>query len=349
MIRLRFPQGAQVALCAAMTRASLGWADPSPASSPAAPLVAPLVLQGERLRVEFERPGALYRGARFGRGGFVRQVTLDGRVRFCTVEPGQPLAEAGAGLCAEFGPDEPPDYARTPVGNWFSKPGVGWLRRPDAGPYGFWHTYETRAASVHVERVPDGLRFVTQPMPLNGVALRLVQRWTVSGNRLCVRSRLENQGTVEVRTREYRHNFLNFDGDGPLNFRALKLRASLPLGAPPPASPLQIERDGSQKAEESSLLWASAPTDQFFAPLFEAGATSTLERAWWQLQDARGQSVREEVRAPVANFQVWGTPRGSGAVSPELLVRLRVAPHSAQEWERDYLFEAPAKPKSHSS
>lgn len=68
-------------------------------------------LSSDRLKVEIALPGQEPNTTnRFDRAGFITQVTLDGRYKFCTREPDN-LAHpcsGGIGLCSEYQTDAPP-------------------------------------------------------------------------------------------------------------------------------------------------------------------------------------------------------------------------------------------------
>jgi hypothetical protein len=274
-----------------------------------------LQLNSERLRVEIARPDEI-RGARWNRGGFVTQVTLDDRHTFCGRESAG--GSDGVGLCGEFGITIPVGFDSARAGDWFPKPGIGLLRRRDDAPYDFMHPYEVKPFPLRVEESPRSLRFISEALPCRGYAFRLEQTISIEANYVHFAYDLENTGEEPIETHEYRHNFLNLDGDGP--GPKLSLHTSFAL----------VPRD-EQPAPAIPITWEAAPREAFMRRF--DGAPSS---AWWEMR-ASGISVRETVDAPLSALHLWGAP---DVVSPEAFVDVRVAPGQSQKWRRDYVFSS---------
>ena len=223
-----------------------------------------LHLESPRLQIEIAPP-QLVAGARWNRGAFVTQVTLDNRHTFCGREPTG--GSEGIGLCGEFGLFVPVGYDEARAGEWFPKLGVGLLHKTDGKPYDFTRPYLIESFEWQIESAPDALQFECPPLPCRGYAARLRHTLSVRENALVLDTELENVGERVLRTREYRHNFLSLDGEGPGPKLALETSFALvPLDAEPtPARPLRFDAvprptvDADVRGRAAGRMVASAP------------------------------------------------------------------------------------------
>lgn len=169
-------------------------------------------LKSNRLLVEIPYPGeGINRTTRFSRAAFIQQVTLDGRHRFCNLEPVRAYLprSGGAGLCSEIKANSLIEEAK--VGGYFPKFGVGLLKKPDEEPYSFRRNYECRPFRVDVEADGATAVFETEAYPCLGYALRDRRTVTAEDNTLTVRYEFENCGEKALELGEYCHNFVTID------------------------------------------------------------------------------------------------------------------------------------------
>ena len=278
-------------------------------------MTAALHLHSSRLQIEIAPPATIS-GARWNRGAYITQVTLDNRHIFCGREPDG--GSDGVGLCGEFGLFAPVGYDEAAPGQRFPKLGVGLLQKIDARPYNFTRPYPIEPFPWQIERAPDALQFECLPLPCRGYAARLRHTLSAHENLLILETELENGGERKLETREYRHNFLCIDGAGP--GPRLALETSFPLepldDEAAPAIPFRLE---------------AAPDEPLMR--FFAGAPG---ESWWEVRHENGVRVREIVDAPLAAFHLWGAP---GVLSPEAFVAVEVSPGQTQRWRRTYRFD----------
>lgn len=167
-------------------------------------------IYSDRLEVEVMEPGeGRNRTARFDRSGFVSQVRLDGRYRFCCDEPGTGET-GGAGLCSEIRCSD--TYARCRPGQRFAKFGVGMLLKEEEQPYDFMKEYDCLPFPVEVDAGESSARFTVMAEETDGCGLYLEKLLTVQDNRVTMEYRYSNIGSRSLRLEEYCHNFLTIEG-----------------------------------------------------------------------------------------------------------------------------------------
>jgi hypothetical protein len=287
-------------------------------------------LSSTRLSVELATPGGRYRGSRFDWTGFITQVTLDNRHRFCCAE-----AEGGsdgAGLCNEFGIFSAIGYDDAAPGEWFPKLGVGLLQRTDENPYSFQRSYPVNPFPIQVSTTAPGQAILkSDPLECNGFAVRLEKRVSVIENSLVIGYRLENVGQREVITEEYAHNFMRIDDhDIDLGYQ---LRTTVPVDC----------NGWSQEAGAVSrggrVLWQQRPLGEFY---HRVGELSAANHRMWQLRhEPSGVWVQEETDVPWCAFSLYGTPAG---LSPEAFIAIRIIPGQTYCWSRHYTFGSENRP-----
>ena len=282
-----------------------------------------IILRSGRLSVELARPGSFYRGSRFDWTGLIRQVTLDGRHKFCCDE--SQGGTGGTGLCNEFGIFTPIGYDETIPGERFPKLGVGLLERVDAKPYAFHRPYPVQAFPMHVRTQRDEAIMECEAVDCRGLAARLEKRISVSDETLLIEYSLENTGQRELVTEEYAHNFLRIDDHdvGP----GYQLRLAVPMGQGG-----WMENAGAIEHVDS-LSWRKRPTGAFYHSVKEL--PTQAPSAWELHHEPTGVWVREETDVPWSAFSLFGTPE---QISPEAFIAIRVAPGQTYRWSRRYSF-----------
>lgn len=287
-----------------------------------------LTLRTDRLDVLIDLPGARYRAARFDWTTQVRQVVLDGRWAFLSEEaPEGDPARQGVGLAGEFGITTPLGWDQTPVGSWAPKIGVGWLKKPDEGPYRFHRDYEIRPAQFASQRLsPEAIELKAQVVPTGGWGWALSRRWSAEGAVLTLETTLTNAGDHTLQTGEYIHNFLAAEPGVP------GWNLTLPQDVPTPERLTEwVNPEGLMVAEGRRVRWNSRPEKDFFF----ADPTQPAVRGW-TLEGPGGRRMAETVGFDPQGFHLWGRAH---VVSPELHYAVSVSPGCSLTWTRRWSFQ----------
>ena len=283
-------------------------------------------LKSSRLTVEIAAPGIGYTGARFDRGGFITQVTLDGAHTFCVPESLDGSGTGGIGICNEFGIGEAIGYDETPPGGLFPKIGVGLLKRPDGGGYFFGADYEIIPFKIAVSANGRSAVFTSKCKDCNGYGFAYEKRVTASENTIVINYRLENTGAKPIHTQEYCHNFFGFDG------RNISKGCFVTLSQP------VSQKSGTDAHNvvvgENTIFRAEEPSREYHYSFDIPGAAGGFS---WRLTCAEpGVAVSEHINLAPAEFALWGTRH---AVSPEIFIDINLTPGGVKRWTRTFKFE----------
>ncbi len=283
-------------------------------------------LINDRLTVDVERPGTAYQGSRFDWSGWISSIVLDGMHTFATVESTDPeQGTGGYGLCNEFGIEQAIGYTDCPVGDSFPKLGVGLITRQDAEDYNFFKPQPVEPFIMNAEQeAADRIRFEVEPRDSRGYAVRLVKTISIADKQLRIDYELDNVGTQAIETDEYYHNFVHVNGHSIGPDYELTL-------------PFDLEQVGELQpvfqAEGQKLSWREQPDKDFYLRL-DTGLGG--EQQSWMLQHKpSGVGMKETLYAPLYRFALWGKGH---VVSPEMFVRIQLAPGEGMSWSRVYEF-----------
>ncbi|WP_055108989.1 hypothetical protein [Paenibacillus ihumii] len=287
-------------------------------------------LSNEYLIVDIAAIGD-YKGMRFDWSGFITGVTLrDGDHSFCVPESlitGE--GTGGQGLCNEFSIREAIGYEHTAIGGQFPKLGVGLLTRTDEQPYRFYRDYPLQPFRIEAEmKNRQSLAFTVHPENCSGYAARLEKVISIAGNRLRIQYQLSNTGTNRICTEEYNHNFLGIDGQPIGPEYELKFPFAIRPWSDDPGTLDGVRIDGGE------VTWAGEPKKPFY---FQVDGFQACSSPWlWELKHRpSGAGVREISSFPVSSAAVWGMGH---VVSPEIFIRLELAPGESVTWSREYEF-----------
>jgi hypothetical protein len=292
--------------------------------------VMAISLETGRLNVEIAEPGIWPdTTTRFDRAGFITQITLDGKHRFCAVEPGNLWhpGTGGMGLCNEFKCPVPAEEAA--LGEKFPKFGVGLLTRDEDKPYRFFHRYPCEPFDIAVERIGASVTYTTSPKPCMGYALRNTKRLRVDGNRLSMAVTVENTGDKPVEFDEYCHNFITIE--------------HLPIGPRYYLGMTVTPQDGKGPLSGTSLMGQG----NGFTFSGYSGEASMIEAAdseirrdvpfGWTLSHTDSPAViSETVSVTPVKVAVWAIDH---IISPEVLCHFSVRPGSSASWTREWTFD----------
>lgn len=283
-----------------------------------------LYLENSRLKVDLQEPGEIYDGSRFDWTGFITQITLDGSVSFCVpeqLEKGK--GTGGIGFCNEFGLDKPVGYEEIKPGEYFTKIGVGQLKKDSLEDYDFFKTYEIKPLDVRITKDNNSVTFDLTSSTESGYGYRLVKKISLEVNRLTLSYELINTGKKLIKTNEYSHNFIGINNQ-PIgrdyqltipNMRGLEVAVG------------SINSDGQQ------LTWKETPEADFYASIDWSDEASDYN---WDVYNKKvGAGVRELSQFTPSKVALWGYTH---VVCPELFIELNLQVGESQKWERIYEF-----------
>lgn len=289
-----------------------------------------IVIGSDRLQVEIAEPGVSPNTTtRFDRAGFVTQVTLDGKHKFCSREPdnlSHPCS-GGYGLCSEFRFNEPVSEAL--MGGQFPKFGVGLLTKTLEGRYVFHHKYPCEPFAISFEATASSAVFDTAPRECLGYALHNTKRLEVAGNELIMTMTVENVGARPIAFGEYCHNFVTID--------------YLPLGPDYYLSMPVASQDG--KAAQSGVALMGKGHGVGFcgysnaASMFiidDSEVISAAPFSWKLTHRGTAASISETVSVLPARIMVWAIDH---IISPEIICNLEAAPGESVTWARRWTFD----------
>jgi hypothetical protein len=286
-------------------------------------------LNSRRLRIEMANPGESPNDTgRFDRAGFITEVILDKRHRFCASEPNNLShpSSGGRGLCSEFLFDV---SGQTKTGKAFPKFGVGLFTKPDDGPYCFYKKYEEERFPIEWESSKNSVCFTTLPILCQGYALKCIKTIEADENILTMTVRVENAGERALDLREYCHNFLSIDGMALGRGYKLRLPGIKDMGHEILSGTIKGDGNGftfsgfNAKAEcihiESRDI---KPADRFSWSLVNTDAAASVD-------------VTEFFRP--CRLVLWAVDH---IISLEAFKEISLMPGQADEWKRSWTFNA---------
>ena len=290
-------------------------------------------LSSDRLGVEIVLPGQEPNTTnRFDRAGFITQVTLDGKYKFCTREPDNLThpCSGGIGLCSEYQTDAPAREAQ--IGARFIKPGIGLLTKTEVRDYIFHKRYQAELFPISWEQHLESVTFVTEPIPCQGFALLLTKQIKVDGSILTMTMNASNVGAREIDLVEYCHNFVTID--------------RLPIG---PAYRLDLHKianqDGKLSPEVNGTFTGSGSGYSFTgynprAAMVHVKPADILPDVpfYWELSHANSLArIRETDSFIPDEVAVWSIDH---IISPEVFHHLALKPGASETWSRFWSFNA---------
>jgi hypothetical protein len=290
-----------------------------------------MLLSSDRLEVEIALPGQEPNTThRFDRAGFITQVTLDGRYKFCTREPDnlEHPCSGGVGLCSEYQADAPAKEAQ--IGARFIKPGIGLFTKTEARDYIFHKRYQAELFPIVWEQQPGTITFVTEPIPCQGYALKLTKQIKIDGPILKMTMNVSNVGTREIDLVEYCHNFVTID--------------RLPIG---PAYRLELHKiavqDGRLSPEVNGTFTGSGSGFSFtgYNPLAAMAYVQSEDILpdrpfYWELSHANSPArIRETESFMPDEVAVWSIDH---IISPEVFHHIALKPGASDTWSRSWSF-----------
>lgn len=284
-------------------------------------------ISSDRLEVELAYPSsAIQKGARFDLSGHVVQVVLDGKHVFAAPEGyDEKRGSGGLGLCNEFADTTQAMYSGAAIGEKFPKMGVGLLTREGPEDYFFMTHYEKAPYPMEVSVSGGSAQFHVEPVECRGYTARLVKKLSVQSNMLTIEYLLENVGSQPMNLVEYNHNFVCIDNQkiGP------GYRLTLPY------SP-EIEKTPEiLSVQNGEITWKYIPGEGEAFFCLPKGFDKVSPHRWELVHEPSGVGMRETDDFPVDHLALWGM---NHVVSPEVFIRLNLAPGESKKWSRRYEF-----------
>jgi hypothetical protein len=172
-----------------------------------------VVLRNQHVEVEIALPGREYTGCRFDQGGFIKQITLDGKHTFLGKEQTKRgKGTKGLGMIHGWLWKNTDRYDQTPVGSYFPILGAGSLLKPDSQPYSFMRSYEFIGNQHEWDTAgQDSVTFCSYQALSDTSKVKIERTFTLCDHSVRISSTITNLGEEPILAEEYNHNFLSFD------------------------------------------------------------------------------------------------------------------------------------------
>ena len=285
--------------------------------------MADIILKNDRLEVTVTEPGSLYRRQRFEWCGVATSVILDGKHSFLSKEPmfwGQ--ITGGYGLSNNFEAANGFEYGNTPVGEAFPRVGIGSLIRNDRSPMSMYHDFDITPAPMSYTAEADKVTFVTEPLPVNGYAWRVVKEMKLDGNKLHTTHWLTNVGEKSVMLEESNHTYTMIDD--------YKIGPDYEMTVPYNVG-VDVQR-GKVAVEYNKITVLDYPEMFTFNV---RGWEGCQPHSWTVTHKPTGIGYRETIKQPISKFFVWGC---STNFCPLVYVKVPSVPGETAVWTRTLEF-----------
>ena len=176
--------------------------------------------------------------------------------------------------------------------------------------------------------IPDGVKFIVEPLECRGYLLELEKTITINENQLQIDYFLKNLGERAVRTTEYCHNFIGIDG--------CQVGADYKLEFLYPVQLLPEENATSQRVlsiNGQEISWNFQPAEDFYGQL--ENISPEAPHQWTIRHLPTNTEVKEESFFTPVRVAFWGKGH---VISPEVFIEIKVGPGETQKWSRRYTF-----------
>lgn len=284
------------------------------------------------IQLLIQKPGSIYKSARFDWTGQITQVTYKNKYFFCTTESLLPflMEKQGQGLYNEFGIDYPIGYDNCPIGSCFPKIGVGCLVKESLEPYDFFKDYKIIHYSFPFTVESIKAHFICKAEQFDShYSFKLEKSIELKQNSFIINYTLHNYGKKEIRTNEYVHNFLSINGK-PVGGN---YELSFPFKLNPDKFGFVLNPKETMQFKEKTVKWNKPITGnkQFFVSNINSDYHS---KGAWSLVDRDEKiGIQEEADFDVQKINLWGATH---VISPELFFEIKVCPNNKISWSRKY-------------
>lgn len=293
------------------------------------------ILKNERLLLEIATPGIDYTRTRFDRNGMVFKITLENAYQFAGHHP----VNCISGPVNEFGLHTPIGYKECLPGDWFSKIGVGLLKKIDSVPYDKFNDYQVRPYQTEIIEEPHAIHFRSDSGYWKGWSFAYEKSVLLLDNHIIFQYKLENHGAKVINTEEYNHNFFCLNGAKPEKGFSLDLH--FPFSTVNEESETANYNGKLSKSRWRNFLIQSYNGLRYSCPASESfmfrNITESREvNPSWTLRDLQsGLSVTEKVDFHTSFINLWGNP---DFICPELFYSINLKPGEKCHWAREYIF-----------
>jgi len=282
------------------------------------------ILRNDILEITIAKPAEAYTGSRFDWTGIITEISYRGH-SFCVPEQYEEgKGSGGIGFCTEFGIDKPIGYDDLSVGGEFLKIGAGLVTKKADTPYNFFEPAPLRGLEIKEEFwTNEKYKIVSELNDGNGYNVLLTKIISIEDNLLTIYYFLENEGSKNISTNEYNHNFIGIDND----FIGQNYILTIP-------SLKRLDNVvGDFKLDGQTITWDSQPSGDFYA-IVQLGLMDEIYN--WEIKHLKSKvGVRELSTFPIAKAAFWGY---SHVVCPELFINIDLESNSTMSWKRCYEF-----------
>lgn len=287
----------------------------------------PYKISNQLLEISIDLPAENYQAARFDWTGKIAEVSFRG-VHLTTEEQlhSKMPNTLGRGFYNEFGIETAIGFAEAKTGEWFHKIGVGLLKKT-SDHYLFHHPYEIDPCAFSVIKQDQKITIHCKSALANGYAYELQKEIELFESGFLVKYELLNCGQKRITTDEYSHNFLSIGN----NFvgRQDILKFSFPLN--PEHFNEYLNPKDVVRFNEQEITFSIAPSTPFF--FSEICNEHALTKSWKLENNEHKIGLLETTSFLASKVNLWGCTH---VISPELFVKIDVAPGETQSWWRKY-------------
>ncbi|VTR23361.1 Uncharacterised protein [Actinobacillus pleuropneumoniae] len=175
----------------------------------------------------------------------------------------------------------------------------------------------------------DGHAAVTTGFAGKQLQIVYVKNISIEDTALTIDYELINEGSRRMDTEEYVHNFIGINEEAVGPEYKLKL--------PVPVRFTEVESDYTSallSVQDNEVGWTARPHKPFYGRMRGFNG-SDYPYSWELTHSARRAGVREISDFSVAHMALWGTGH---VISPEVFIRLSLAPGEKRSWSRKYQF-----------
>lgn len=290
-------------------------------------------LKTDRLRVEVcephEAPNTTFR---FDRAGFVSEVTLDGRYKFCATEPNNLShpSSGGMGFCSEIQCDVSSEAG---IGEYFPKFGIGLLKKEEHEPYCFFKKYTAKLFPIEVKASDSAVEFITEPIVCRGYALKQHKVVSVKDNTITFLTKIKNVGEKSVHIKEYCHNFISICGMAIGESYQLELPNIKEIARGLLESTLGIN---NYRGTEYGLQIAGYSKEHASFIITEDKIECQDVFCWKMVNTAAKAYISCQEFFVPSGLYIWCVDH---MLSPEVFCEFDLNPGDTREWKRKYSFE----------
>ncbi|WP_229130375.1 hypothetical protein [Ancylomarina sp. 16SWW S1-10-2] len=289
------------------------------------------ILKNKNLEICIDMPLANYQFSRFDWTSKITAVKFKG----IPVSSQEKIYEDkenvfGKGFYNEFGIKMPIGFDDIKDGEYFTKIGVGSLKK-EGDTYGFSKAYEIRPAKFNVIEAANKLIVECESQTVNGYAYVLRKEIELLESSFVIHYQLRNTGKKCITTNEYVHNFLGINKELMGSDYILKF----PFDLKSESFDAIVNPEEKVVVEEKQITFNGTPEEQFF---FGNLTNNKMVDAHWELINTKSKiGISETGSFKTNKINLWGWKH---VISPELFYDVNVEAGKTIEWSRTYnLFE----------